>query len=109
VQRPGPPQRRNSWRKSSSRPPSRWLYDVEQLEVLPGPQGTLYGRSTLGGTVNVNFGDAFEEQLVHQQAARSLEESMAIGWRILRMLPASELTRLKRQQIARYIEEPAGA
>jgi iron complex outermembrane recepter protein len=31
------------------------LYDVEQLEVLPGPQGTLYGRSTLGGTVNVNF------------------------------------------------------
>lgn len=31
------------------------LYDVDSLEVLPGPQGTLYGRSTLGGAVNVNF------------------------------------------------------
>lgn len=31
------------------------LYDVSSLEVLPGPQGTLYGRGVLGGVVNVNF------------------------------------------------------
>jgi len=31
------------------------LYDVQQVEVLPGPQGTLYGRSVMGGTVNVMF------------------------------------------------------
>jgi iron complex outermembrane receptor protein len=27
------------------------FFDLAQLEVLPGPQGTLYGRSSIGGTV----------------------------------------------------------
>lgn len=31
------------------------LFDLAQLELLPGPQGTLYGRSTLGGIVNASF------------------------------------------------------
>nr|WP_087573746.1 TonB-dependent receptor [Sphingomonas sp. CDS-1] len=31
------------------------LYDIAQIEVLPGPQGTLYGRSSLGGVVNASF------------------------------------------------------
>lgn len=29
------------------------LFDVATLEALPGPQGTLYGRGSLGGTVNL--------------------------------------------------------
>jgi iron complex outermembrane receptor protein len=29
------------------------FFDVAQLEVLPGTQGTLYGRSAIGGTVNI--------------------------------------------------------
>ncbi|MDH4047907.1 MAG: V-type ATP synthase subunit B [Gammaproteobacteria bacterium] len=47
----------------------------------------------------LDFGDRFEEQLISQPGARTLNESMAIAWEILAVLPDSELTRLSNEQI----------
>jgi V/A-type H+-transporting ATPase subunit B len=49
------------------------------------------------------FADEFERKLV-QDDPRTLDESMRAGWQILRALPARELTRLRREQIANYLE-----
>ncbi len=50
------------------------------------------------------FGDRFEQKLVNQGKGRSLEESMHVGWEILKGLPSVELTRLSNEQIAQYLE-----
>jgi len=50
------------------------------------------------------FGDLFEGRIVRQETGRTLEESMRIGWELLRTLPAAELTRLSRAQIERYLK-----
>jgi V/A-type H+/Na+-transporting ATPase subunit B len=53
------------------------------------------------------FGNAFETGFVQQSERRSLEESMAIGWKLLAQLPGSELHRLSDVQIARHIAKRA--
>ncbi len=52
----------------------------------------------------LRLGSDFESQLVQQSGPRTLEESMAIGWRLLAGLPRSELTRLSDAQIAAHLD-----
>jgi len=49
------------------------------------------------------FGQAFEERLVNQDAPRTLEQSLQIGWQLLAGLPVSELSRLSDAQIAEHL------
>jgi V/A-type H+-transporting ATPase subunit B len=52
------------------------------------------------------FGDLFEEKLVQQAGVRrTLEQSMEVGWEMLKALPVSELSRLSDAQIDKYIRE----
>jgi len=51
----------------------------------------------------LEFGDAFEQELVQQVEARTLEESMATAWRLLQRVPKAELHRLTDEQIARNL------
>ena len=57
----------------------------------------------------LDFADAFESELIGQPGRRTLEESMEVGWRILKSLPVRELTRLSDAQIARYLGEAVDA
>ena len=50
------------------------------------------------------FGGAFESDVVGQDGARTLEQSMEAGWKILAGLPVSELSRLSDAQIAAHLD-----
>ncbi|MBC7246985.1 MAG: V-type ATP synthase subunit B [Actinobacteria bacterium] len=54
----------------------------------------------------VQFSDAFEDRFIRQgeYEDRSIEETLAIGWELLRILPRAELKRVKEEHIRKYME-----
>ena len=53
------------------------------------------------------FADAFEEEYVSQgfESDRSIEETLTIGWRLLSMLPRTELKRIDDQFLDEYYQK----
>jgi V/A-type H+-transporting ATPase subunit B len=81
------------------------LYAAYARAVHVRVLASVVGREGLAGIDRqfLDFGDRFEQELVHQKAARTLEQSMECGWRLLRILPETELTRLTDEQIRQHI------
>jgi V/A-type H+-transporting ATPase subunit B len=52
------------------------------------------------------FGKAFESRFIAQRndEERTLEETLALGWELLRLLPPESLTRLKPEDISEYLQ-----
>ena len=53
----------------------------------------------------IKFGHAFEEQFIAQDfnKNRSIDETLDLGWALLRLLPISELDRVDQKYIDRFI------
>ncbi len=55
------------------------------------------------------FADSFEQEYVSQgyETNREIEETLAIGWKLLNILPRSELKRIKDEFLDQYYVEKA--
>ena len=53
------------------------------------------------------FADAFEKEYINQgfEADRSIEETLDLGWKLLKILPKSELKRIREEYIEKYMKE----
>lgn len=69
----------------------------------------ILGESALSDEDKIfaKFSDAFEEEYLNQgfYTNRNIEETLDIGWKLLAMLPRSELKRVKEKYIKKYLDK----
>lgn len=74
--------------------------DVRELAVV-------LGESALdeADKAHLKFADLYEKEFINQgeYENRSIEESLTIGWKLLTMIPKSELKRVKKEMIDKYM------
>lgn len=74
--------------------------DAKELSVILG-EAALSDVDKL----YAKFADAFEKEYVSQgyEKNRSIEETLSIGWKLLKILPKTELKRIKDEYIEKYL------
>ena len=70
------------------------LYDVNRIEVLRGPQGTLYGSNAVGGTIRYITAmpqfDEFEGNVTIEAIDKKLAEDSGMNYNLMVNVPFSE-------------------
>ena len=70
---------------------------------------TILGEAALSPTdlLYAKFADEFEKQYVSQgfDVNRDIEETLDLGWKLLKILPKSELKRIRDEYIEKYLEK----
>jgi len=68
---------------------------------------TILGEAALTDVdkLYAKFAEEFESQYVNQgnEKIRSIEETLDLGWKLLSILPTSELKRVKPEMIQKYL------
>ncbi len=69
----------------------------------------ILGESALSDTdkLYARFAEAFEKEYVNQgfETERSIEETLDLGWKLMRILPRSELKRIRLEYLDKYFVE----
>ena len=69
----------------------------------------ILGEAALSDTdkLYAKFAEEFEKKYVSQgfTTARSIEETLDTGWELLRILPVSELKRIREEYIEKYLKK----
>ncbi len=72
----------------------------------------ILGESALSDTdkAYAKFADAFEKEYVAQgfETNRSIEETLNLGWKLLKILPRTELKRIRDEYLEKYLDEKEG-
>lgn len=79
--------------------------DAKELMVILGEAAL-----TQMDKLYARFSDAFEKEYVSQgfSSDRSIEDTLELGWKLLRILPRSELKRISDKMLDQYYDEKSG-